>query len=424
MAAAPETDVNEIAEGLSLGDVLRRRRREYGLAIDDVEAELCIRRGYLEAIEAGDYEVLPGTTYALGFVRAYADFIGLDPDQMVRRFKVEALGAPAPSPNSAATANAPARKRKFPIGLAAAGAAIAVVAGLGAWTLSTLENGGGVAAFVASLTAPSPDAEVATSAAGAPTAAVTPTPTAAPEAASIAAVPASFAAAAAAVPDQQTRPTAADTTNGIKAAVVVPVVKSDIDDLAAAAEPPVEDVVDADFGAAVRLTPRPKGRPIPGLGPVAPSTTPPTPTVVTVPATPAAEAPAQVAAIPPATSETTVKVEKDPETTPPAAAPIPARQSVTYGTPGHSRVKFTAVSTTRIRVHSTGGEVLFDGVMLPGDVYRVPNRPGLMLMTESAGDLKFSVDGAGVPSIGPKGALRHNVFLNPMLLRNGRAAPH
>jgi cytoskeleton protein RodZ len=141
-------------------------------------------------------------------------------------------------------------------------------------------------------------------------------------------------------------------------------------------------------------------------------------------AQPTTAPPAQQAAVPPAVVEKAKEPEKKAEKQPETRSNVTDRPTVVYGTPGRARVAFTAVDTTRIRIHSTGGEVLFDGVLLPGDVYRVPDRPGLMLMTESAGGLKFTVDGNRAPAIGPKGALRHNVFLNPMLLREGRAAPH
>ena len=71
------------------GDVLRRTREHYGLSIDDVEKHLHIRRSYLEALEEGAYDVLPGRVYALGFVRSYSDFLGLDGNKMIQLFKLQ-----------------------------------------------------------------------------------------------------------------------------------------------------------------------------------------------------------------------------------------------------------------------------------------------------------------------------------------------
>ena len=418
-AGGPDRRGGNPAGAPSVGAVFRRRREEYGLAVDDIEAELCIRKGYLEAIETGDYDILPGTTYALGFVRAYADHIGLDAEQMVRRFKVEALGEPAPI-QARGTAGAPGRKRKFPIAFTTGAIVIAVAAGLGGWTLSTMEFGGDVA----TVPAPAPDAAPA-------------------ESPSTPIIPASVVDSGPAAPAA-----ASDFDNAAVPPFAVP---------APNGQAAVTDLVDADQGGDFRLTPRPKGRPVPTGNVLAapPPTTQTAPTAPTATATPpapiptaiarsappppaaaapvqqAAAAPAaetapptQQAAIPPATTEKAKEPEKQAEKKPEQKSIVPDRPTVVYGTPGRARVAFTAVDTTRIRIHSTGGEVLFDGVLLPGDVYRVPDRPGLMLMTESAGGLKFSVDGARAPAIGPKGALRHNVFLNPMLLREGRAAPH
>ena len=51
---------------------------------------LHIRQQYLEALEAGRINELPGNAYALGFLRTYASALGLDPNETARRFKAEA----------------------------------------------------------------------------------------------------------------------------------------------------------------------------------------------------------------------------------------------------------------------------------------------------------------------------------------------
>jgi cytoskeleton protein RodZ len=58
-----------------------------GLLLDDAAAALRIRPAYLSALEEGRPEELPGPAYAIGFVRAYAEFLGLDGAELVRRFK-------------------------------------------------------------------------------------------------------------------------------------------------------------------------------------------------------------------------------------------------------------------------------------------------------------------------------------------------
>ena len=63
--------------------------RALGLELQSVANQLRIRLSYLEAIEDGRYSDLPGTTYAVGFVRSYADYLELDGADIVRRFREE-----------------------------------------------------------------------------------------------------------------------------------------------------------------------------------------------------------------------------------------------------------------------------------------------------------------------------------------------
>src|SRR5271154_2286157 len=71
----------------SAGDELRRRREALGLDLADAAGALRIKPAYLAALEAGHPEDLPGAVYAIGFMRAYADHLGLDSGEMLRRFK-------------------------------------------------------------------------------------------------------------------------------------------------------------------------------------------------------------------------------------------------------------------------------------------------------------------------------------------------
>ena len=73
----------------SAGDVLRQQREALRLDLDDAAAALKIKRDYLAALEAGRPDLLPGPTYAIGFVRAYSDHLGLDGSEILRRFKAE-----------------------------------------------------------------------------------------------------------------------------------------------------------------------------------------------------------------------------------------------------------------------------------------------------------------------------------------------
>ena len=61
-----------------IGNSLREARLRQGLEIPRIEADTKIRGKYLRALEEEQFEVLPGDTYVKGFLRTYADYLGLD----------------------------------------------------------------------------------------------------------------------------------------------------------------------------------------------------------------------------------------------------------------------------------------------------------------------------------------------------------
>ncbi len=97
-----------------VGSELRAARQRLGWALPDVANGLRIRLVYLEAIEEGRLSALPGNAYAVGFVRTYATSLGLDPDEVARRFRAESqdvnkkteLTFPAPVPTRGVPAGA------------------------------------------------------------------------------------------------------------------------------------------------------------------------------------------------------------------------------------------------------------------------------------------------------------------------------
>ena len=72
-----------------IGDKLRAERERQGLTIQDIAKGTSIRALYIEAIEKGEYGQLPGTVYAKGFIRNYANFLKMDADAVVRQFMEE-----------------------------------------------------------------------------------------------------------------------------------------------------------------------------------------------------------------------------------------------------------------------------------------------------------------------------------------------
>ncbi len=71
------------------GVILRAARQEKGISLREVEEATKIRLRYLDALEKGEYDQLPGRVYAIGFVRNYARYLGLDERALIQQFKQE-----------------------------------------------------------------------------------------------------------------------------------------------------------------------------------------------------------------------------------------------------------------------------------------------------------------------------------------------
>jgi cytoskeleton protein RodZ len=70
-----------------IGRFLERKRRERGLSLEEVEQATKIRKRYLTGLEREDYAVLPDGVYAQGFLKTYANFLGLDGEALSRQLK-------------------------------------------------------------------------------------------------------------------------------------------------------------------------------------------------------------------------------------------------------------------------------------------------------------------------------------------------
>ena len=79
-----------------VGQVLCKARQRKGKQLGEVWLELKIRPQHLIAIEEGRFEALPGRIYAIGFVRSYAAYLGLDAEDCVHRLKAEIAQSGAP----------------------------------------------------------------------------------------------------------------------------------------------------------------------------------------------------------------------------------------------------------------------------------------------------------------------------------------
>ena len=361
---SPAEEQARLQPGMRLvGDMLQERREDLGLDLEEIGAMLRIKPAYLAALEQGRTHDLPGPAYAIGFVRAYAEFLGLDAEPILARFKAEAAGINS-RPDLALPV--PLGERSLPGGALVLVALIVALCGYGIWYyLSTEERSRPerVAAVPPTLQVPSsgpvlvpPPSPSAENSMSNPPPAV-PLPGGATSAPAAPPAPGLYGAAAA---PQAQGPTTAAAASGTAA-------------------PPATS-------AAVAPAPAPAGGPAAraaGAGPApqaAPQGTAPTGTAQTAAAAPAG---------------------------PPA--------------PGAGRVSIKALADCWIQIRAPDQSVVFSRVLRSGEVYNVPPRPGLSLRTGNAGALEIAVDGKTAPSIGAVGALRRDVALDPNELAAGTA---
>ncbi|HTZ76855.1 MAG TPA: RodZ domain-containing protein [Stellaceae bacterium] len=129
-AAAGDLETAASARPRNVGTLLREARQGFGRDIPQISAALRIRPAYLQAIEEGRYDALPGPTYTVGFIRAYSEYLGLDGVEMVRRFKQESEGLALKRDLSFPM---PLTERSIPGGTILLFALILAICGYGLW---------------------------------------------------------------------------------------------------------------------------------------------------------------------------------------------------------------------------------------------------------------------------------------------------
>lgn len=124
------------AEASRLGEELREARMALGVSLADMAQQIRIRRIYLQALEEGRLQDLPGQAYVVGFLRNYANALGLDTDEVLRRFREVS----EPGPKANLVFPEPVPSRGLPAGaVMLAGAVLAV----GAYVFWYNWSGGG-----------------------------------------------------------------------------------------------------------------------------------------------------------------------------------------------------------------------------------------------------------------------------------------
>ena len=432
-----------------IGVLLREAREDLGESLRGVSRTLRIRRIYLEAIEDGRFQDLPGPAYATGFIRTYADHLGLDCDEIIRRFHEEAkdfggkveLDFPVPVPESGIPGRA-----VLMVGLIVAAGAY------GAWYFNASRE-----SATADLIPPPPDHLVAevVQATQAAQASNQKAPAAVPEAQASAAVAASPAPPSAQItaapapgntqtvieatadPADSSGPAEVESSPSVAAAPGFPREPGPAYDGALATSEPEGQVVTppearriaaaagtppapSESVAEITETPSASMEPATGVAETPPASNPrPAP-----PASSPRPAPAVETEAPPveAGNEDAVQVAVLPPLPDmPAAEPHRAR---TYGADNaESRILLRARVNSWIQVRDeVNNRLLVTRLLRVGDSFRVPDRPGLKLLTGNAGGLDILVDGEVVPPIGPLGAVRRDVALDTASLRQGAAA--
>lgn len=426
-----------------VGQRLKGAREQSGQELRHVSEALNIRYPYLQAIEDGAYDRLPGTAYALGFLRTYSQYLGLDSRELVRQFKAETSGLrkhtqlvfPTPQPESRIPSGAIILITVVLFGvvyglwsyLSQDETAVAdlipaiperlqplVLGGLPAETDSQMETPAASEVVAAvpqpfglgsdePLTGvpgdareilPLPDPVVS-----APDpVSVLPDPTAEPPEGL---QPAQMAESQVAESDAQAQPQSqAEPASGLESA------------------PPQE--------AAVTSSEPVQSGPLPVEETAEP---PAVETAAQATAQDRVEAPraTQSAALPETGATAGSNGETVPMTLLPSPDVIPSAPSTegatqvfqdteprTYGAENtDARVIVRATQDSWVQVRDGEDSLLLTRLLRAGDSYRVPNRPGLTMLTGNAGGLELEVDGTALGPLGAVGKVRRDISLDP-----------
>ncbi len=391
----------------SVGYLLRMSREQRGQDLESVARALRIRHPYLVAIEDGRYRDLPGAPYASGFVRSYAEYLGLDANEILRRFREESGGLGG---RTELVFPAPVSEGGFPAAVLILLVIILAAVVYGIWyfyqwhrntsaeAVSTLPER--LAALIHAPggqdAEPSDGAQASPAPAPAATLSSTVSASQAPVAAPATAAPATTAAQTPAPPPASPPPAPATTVQ---------------------APAPLATTQTSSVNPAPAPTPPP--------APVTTTTAPAAPTpAAQTPPPPAASATATADNAPAAQPMEMAKVEPAP---PPAPAPAPAATPAAPATPAASnqavppapdlgppsRVVLRANDDCWVEIRDGGGSVVTARLMRKGDTYPVPPRPGLTLTVGNAGALTLLLDGSALPPLGRTGMVRHDVSLDP-----------
>ncbi len=72
----------------SIGEALKNAREQKGISLEQAEEDTKIRKRYLQALEDGEYSIIPGSVYVKGFLRNYANYLGLNQEEIMIEYKL------------------------------------------------------------------------------------------------------------------------------------------------------------------------------------------------------------------------------------------------------------------------------------------------------------------------------------------------
>lgn len=403
-SAAPAQDEQSTLEPQqpapsAVGIALGQARRAKSMSLSQAAVRLRIKSSFLKALEEGDAAALPGHVYALGFVRSYAEYLGLDPAQIVQDYKQEAADLDHETELSFPVATTPRSTTGIPLMVVLGALSLA---GLAGW-VATQSNTIRVAQSIP--TPPGISTAELTIIAGSDPG------TAPPDRANQHIATALLDIARPKSPTAQTPPAPQLTrrqilpTANVGGPIPWPAYVLPLDVVAALKQ---------QSAGAQTPPPTPRRRPVEDIAAAVQENTP---TVKTGPgfittfeqpqtpargATPNDDMPAGA---PQATSTREIPA-------------IPAEvdtsgQGRAYGQANRdARIIIAAEADIWIQIRDRDQNDLFTRLLRAGDSYRVPNRPDLLLFTGNAGGLRLTVDGKPIAPLGLDGAVRRDVALN------------
>jgi len=72
-----------------LGSILQKEREKKNISLDKIVEEIGVQKVYLEALEEGSYQALPGEVYGRSFLNSYLEFLNLDKKKLLNLYKRE-----------------------------------------------------------------------------------------------------------------------------------------------------------------------------------------------------------------------------------------------------------------------------------------------------------------------------------------------